>query len=109
MTFTLISNALTEKGFEVNTNDTICRQVSNRDEELRDFALRYDRIIFVSGTKSSNGKVLYAVCKERNPNTYFVSNPDDLDIGWFSENESIGICGATSTPLWLMEDSKKET
>jgi 4-hydroxy-3-methylbut-2-en-1-yl diphosphate reductase len=98
-----INNLLKDKGIEVNTNDTICRQVSNRDKELRDFAKNFDRIVFVSGTKSSNGKVLYNVCKETNPNTYFVSNPDQVDVSWFVANESIGICGATSTPMWLME------
>mgnify|MGYP006211291343 FL=1 len=101
-----INNILKENGITVNTNDTICRQVSNRDKELRDFAEKFDKIVFVSGTKSSNGKVLYNVCKEKNPNTYFVSNPDQIEACWFGENESIGICGATSTPMWLMEQVK---
>jgi 4-hydroxy-3-methylbut-2-enyl diphosphate reductase len=73
-----INNILKDNGITVNTNDTICRQVSNRDKELRSFAEKFDKIIFVSGTKSSNGKVLYNVCKEKNPDTYFVSNPDQL-------------------------------
>lgn len=101
-----INKVLAENGITVNTNDTICRQVSNRDKELRDFARKYDRIIFVSGTKSSNGKVLYNVCKDQNPNTYFVSSTEDLKPEWFTENEKIGICGATSTPMWLMEQVK---
>lgn len=101
-----INRVLAENGITVNTNDTICRQVSNRDKELRDFARKYDRIIFVSGTKSSNGKVLYNVCKDQNPNTYFVSSTEDLKPEWFTENEKIGICGATSTPMWLMEQVK---
>jgi 4-hydroxy-3-methylbut-2-enyl diphosphate reductase len=106
--FYQISNDLKDAGLEVNENDTICRQVSNRDKELRDFAGRYDKIIFVSGTKSSNGKVLYNVCKDRNPNTHFISDPKELDLSWFDSDDKIGICGATSTPMWLMEEVKKE-
>jgi 4-hydroxy-3-methylbut-2-en-1-yl diphosphate reductase len=101
-----INKVLAENGITVNTNDTICRQVSNRDKELRNFAKNYDRIIFVSGTKSSNGKVLYNVCKDQNPNTYFVSSMEDVKPEWFTTKEKIGICGATSTPMWLMEQVK---
>ena len=85
----------------------ICRQVSNRDKELRDFASRYNKIVFVSGTKSSNGKMLYLVCKAKNPNSYFISHPSEINPDWFGPEDSIGICGATSTPMWLMEDVKK--
>ena len=77
--FYKINDILRENGISVNTNDTICRQVSNRDKELRSFAEKFDKIIFVSGTKSSNGKVLYNVCKEKNPDTYFVSNPEQVE------------------------------
>ncbi|WP_198669946.1 4-hydroxy-3-methylbut-2-enyl diphosphate reductase [Cognataquiflexum aquatile] len=105
--FYKINEAFKQSGIEVNTNDTICRQVSNRDKELRIFAEKFDKIIFVSGTKSSNGKVLYNVCKEKNPNTYFVSNPDQVEKDWFGQNETVGICGATSTPMWLMEQVKE--
>lgn len=101
-----INKILEERGITVNTHDTICRQVSNRDKELRHFARQFDRIIFVSGTKSSNGKVLYNVCKEQNPQTYFVSSIEDVKAEWFAKDERIGICGATSTPMWLMEDIK---
>jgi len=104
--FYKISKDLKEAGLEVNENDTICRQVSNRDKELRHFAGRYDKIIFVSGTKSSNGKVLFKVCKDRNPNTYFISDPEELDLSWFESDDTVGICGATSTPMWLMEKVK---
>jgi 4-hydroxy-3-methylbut-2-enyl diphosphate reductase len=103
-----INKVLAENGISVNSNDTICRQVSNRDKELRNFAKNYDRIIFVSGTKSSNGKVLYNVCKDQNPNTYFVSSMEDVKPEWFTEKEKIGICGATSTPMWLMEQVKAQ-
>lgn len=102
-----INKILFENGITVNTNDTICRQVSNRDKELRDFADKYDHIVFVSGTKSSNGKVLFNVCKERNQNTYFVSNSEQVEKNWFLEGQTIGICGATSTPMWLMEEVKR--
>jgi 4-hydroxy-3-methylbut-2-en-1-yl diphosphate reductase len=94
---------LNEAGITVNANDTICRQVSNRDAELRIFATQFDVIIFVAGSKSSNGKVLYNVCLQTNPHTFFVSNPADLQASWFSPGQSVGICGATSTPMWLME------
>jgi 4-hydroxy-3-methylbut-2-enyl diphosphate reductase len=106
--FYQIKDKLHEAGIEVNANDTICRQVSNRDKELRDFSRQFDKIVFVSGTKSSNGKVLYNICKENNPFTYFVSNKEQLEKSWFSEYDTIGICGATSTPMWLMEEVKEE-
>lgn len=106
--FYKIKETLTKAGISVNANDTICRQVSNRDKELRSFAGEFDKVIFVSGTKSSNGKVLYNVCKDKNPNTYFISNITELDKNWFAENDSVGICGATSTPMWLMEQVRDE-
>jgi 4-hydroxy-3-methylbut-2-enyl diphosphate reductase len=104
--FYAIKNELIRRGYEVKANDTICRQVSNRDEELRDFVKHFDRIVFVSGKKSSNGKVLYEVCLKNNPNTHFISNPVELDPAWFSSGQKVGICGATSTPMWLMEEVK---
>jgi 4-hydroxy-3-methylbut-2-enyl diphosphate reductase len=101
-----IHKALTHNGIEVDLNDTICRQVSNRDGDLRKFSKEFDVIIFVSGQKSSNGKVLYQVCKDSNPQTHFVSSVQDLSRKWFSKNQTVGICGATSTPMWLMEEIK---
>ena len=83
--------------------DTICRQVSNRMEKMREFARTHEVVIFVSGAKSSNGKVLYEKCLEVNPNTHLISDTSGLDPGWTRGAESVGICGATSTPLWLME------
>ncbi|MEK6478911.1 4-hydroxy-3-methylbut-2-enyl diphosphate reductase [Catalinimonas sp. 4WD22] len=103
-----ITSTLRDAGIEVNANDTICRQVSNRDKELRDFAGNYDIILFVSGTKSSNGKVLYGVCKDKNPNTYFISSEKEIKPEWFTQDNSVGICGATSTPMWLMEKVKEK-
>ncbi|HRW63243.1 MAG TPA: 4-hydroxy-3-methylbut-2-enyl diphosphate reductase [Bacteroidales bacterium] len=88
---------------EFIANDTICRQVSHRQPQLREFVKKHDIVIFVSGKKSSNGKMLYQVCKEENPNTYFVSDTDELQTDWFLNAHSVGICGATSTPRWLME------
>lgn len=87
----------------VIANDTICRQVSNREPQLRRFARNYDAVIFVSGKKSSNGKVLYNVCLSENPNSYFVSDLTEIESSWFEKTNSVGICGATSTPMWLME------
>ena len=101
-----LTKSFEEAGINVNSNDTICRQVSNRDVELRTFASNYDTIIFVSGTKSSNGRVLYQVCLDQNPNTYFVSNVDQIEKEWFEKSATVGICGATSTPMWLMEEVK---
>lgn len=103
-----INEILKSNGISVNTNDTICRQVSNRDKELRDFADRFDKIIFVSGTKSSNGKVLFNVCKEKNSNTFFVSRAEEIQAEWFEKNDTVGICGATSTPRWLMEQVQEK-
>lgn len=101
--FYAIKNELIRRGHEVKANDTICRQVSNRYEDLGGFARQYDKIVFVAGKKSSNGRVLYDVCKAANPNSYFVSDPKELDNEVFREGDTIGICGATSTPMWLME------
>lgn len=99
-----LKNIIETKGVEVDFNDTLCRQVSNRDGELRKFAARFNKIVFVAGKKSSNGKVLHDVCKEENANTFFVSSKEELDKNWFTEDDTIGVCGATSTPQWQMED-----
>ncbi|MAO71370.1 MAG: 4-hydroxy-3-methylbut-2-enyl diphosphate reductase [Flavobacteriales bacterium] len=88
-------------------NDTLCRQVSGREPQLKRFSEKHDVIVFVSGTKSSNGKMLYESCKDENPNSYFISDVDEIKKEWFSSAQSVGICGATSTPLWLMEDVSK--
>ena len=85
------------------SNDTICRQVSNREPQLKKFSADFDVIVFVSGKKSSNGKALYEVCKAVNPKTYFISSDEELESSWFKNVESVGVCGATSTPMWLME------
>jgi len=89
---------------DVVSNDTICRQVSNREPQLEKFAVRFDAVVFVSGKKSSNGKALFEVCKRVNPNTHFISEVSEIQDIWFEGVNSVGICGATSTPMWLMED-----
>lgn len=106
--FNDLAKEIEEKGAaSVKINDTICRQVANRVPKLKEFAKNYEVVIFVSGKKSSNGKFLYEVCKRENPNTYFVSSIDEIDDAWFEGVASVGICGATSTPQWLMEDAKR--
>lgn len=104
--FYKIKDELLSRGYEVKANDTICRQVSNRDEDLRQFVKGFNKIVFVSGKKSSNGKVLYEVCKKNNPDTYFISGTDELKPEMFNPYDKVGICGATSTPMWLMEQVK---
>jgi 4-hydroxy-3-methylbut-2-enyl diphosphate reductase len=95
---------LTEVDF--NSNDSICRQVSNREPQLQRFAQENDVILFVSGKKSSNGKALYQVCLSENPRSYFIESEEEIDQDWFLQAERVGICGATSTPMWLMEQVK---
>jgi 4-hydroxy-3-methylbut-2-enyl diphosphate reductase len=104
--FYQIKEELLNRGYEIKANDTICRQVSNRDKELPEFVKNFDKVVFVSGKKSSNGKVLYEVCRKYNSNTYFVSNVGELNSSMFAPGEKVGICGATSTPMWLMEEIK---
>ncbi len=87
----------------VEFHDTICRQVSNRVPHLQDFASKFGLIIFVGGRHSSNAHVLFDVCKKQNERSYFVSSPDELKSSWFSGVNTVGVCGATSTPQWLME------
>ncbi|MBJ2167984.1 MAG: 4-hydroxy-3-methylbut-2-enyl diphosphate reductase [Muribaculaceae bacterium] len=83
--------------------DTICRSVSGRVDRLRNFAASHAVVLFVAGTKSSNGRILYDECHAVNPDTHLIANASHLDPSWLKGAESIGICGATSTPLWLME------
>ena len=86
--------------------DTICRQVANRMPNIAAFAARHDLILFVSGRKSSNGKVLFNECKSVNPNSYQIERADEIDMNWLQGVNTIGICGATSTPKWLMEECR---
>ncbi len=84
-------------------NDSICRQVSNREPQMERFAKKHDLILFVAGKKSSNGKALFGVCQQFNSRSYFIESEQDIDFSWLNDAGSIGICGATSTPRWLME------
>ncbi|MEP2025250.1 MAG: 4-hydroxy-3-methylbut-2-enyl diphosphate reductase [Reichenbachiella sp.] len=105
----MIEDRITEaKGHELEVtdfkaNDSICRQVSNREPSMEKFSQKHDVIIFVSGKKSSNGRALYGVCKNFNERSYFVGSEEEIDLDWINPSDSIGICGATSTPMWLME------
>lgn len=85
-------------------HDTICRQVANRVDRLKEFAASHDLILFVSDAKSSNGRVLFNECHEVNPHTYMISNPSEIDHSWLNNIHNVGVCGATSTPRWLMEN-----
>jgi 4-hydroxy-3-methylbut-2-en-1-yl diphosphate reductase len=97
-------NGILDPGKNLIINKTICGQVSNREPHLKAFAKKHDTIVFVSGRESSNGKMLYSVCKNVNPDTHFVSTHEELDNSWFTGKKSVGICGATSTPKWLIEN-----
>ncbi len=86
--------------------DTICRQVANRMPHIREFAARHDVVLFVCGRKSSNGRVLYNECRNVNPRSYMIDVAQEIQPEWFEDCNSVGICGATSTPKWLMEECK---
>ena len=86
--------------------DTICRQVANRMPAIAAFAERHDLILFVSGRKSSNGRVLFNECLQRNPRSHHIESPAEIEMAWLEGVETIGICGATSTPKWLMEQCR---
>jgi len=93
-------------GAELKSYDTICRSVANRIPQIREFATRHDLILFVCGSKSSNGKILFGECLDANPNSHLVSNESEINPQWLVGKKSIGICGATSTPMWLMNSVK---
>jgi len=88
---------------EINVHDTICLQVASRHRQLSEFALAHDVVVFVSGKTSSNGKVLCDLCRSVNFRTYHVSGPDELQAAWFRDEDRVGVCGATSTPKWLLD------
>ncbi len=93
-------------GIRVEVHDTICRHVANRKDELRNFCKEHDKMVFIAGKKSSNGKVLFNICEKVNASTFFITSPDELKKSWFVKHENIGIAGATSTSQWLMENVK---
>ena len=92
-----------ETAVEFHAKDTICGQVSGRDKKLREYARANDVMLFVAGKESSNGKVLYEICRQENPRTHFVEKPADVRREWFEGADTVGVSGATSTPQWLME------
>ena len=100
-----ICTVLSEKAKAgLTVHNTICSQVASRHEKLSSFALSHDIIVFVSGASSSNGKVLCDLCRSRNPRTYHISSVGEIDSSWFHPDDSVGVCGATSTPRWLLEE-----
>lgn len=96
---------LPKNNFEAH--DSICRQVSNREPRMKSFSEMHDVVLFVSGKKSSNGKALFQVCKENNERSYFIQDDTEVDPTWFQPGDTVGICGATSTPMWLMQQIAK--
>ena len=104
----IVEKRISEKGLlsteeDFSANDSICRQVSNREPHMERFSRKHNVIFFVAGRKSSNGKALYNVCLSNNPISYFIDSEKEIDFEWIKSGDSIGICGATSTPTWLME------
>jgi len=97
-----------KRGLPFEAHDTVCRQVSHRKPHLQEFAQKHDAIIFVSGRNSSNGKVLYEACRDANEHSYMVQSAEDLQADWFKSCRSVGVCGATSTPRWLMKKVAEE-
>lgn len=100
-----VKGTLIETDFQAN--DSICRQVSNREPQMERFSTQHDVILFVAGKKSSNGLALYNVCKKNNPRSYFIESEKDIQLEWINHSDKVGICGATSTPRWLMEQVEK--
>ncbi len=104
----LVVDSFEEQAKEFHAKDTICGQVFGRDKKLREYAGQNDIMIFVAGRNSSNGKVLFHICQEANPRTYFVEVASELKPEWFEGVATVGISGATSTPQWLMESIKAQ-
>lgn len=98
-----ICSLLRSRGFSITVHNTICAQVAGRHRSLSAFAASHDVIVFVSGKSSSNGKVLSDLCRSVNPRTYIVGGPEELEASWFTGLSTVGVCGATSTPKWLLE------
>ena len=108
--YRLIVNEITahiDEGKQCESFNTVCGQVANRLNGIGEFAKSHELIFFVCGKKSSNGRILFDECKKMNPNSYQIEGPEDIDLTLTQSVESIGICGATSTPKWLMENCKQ--
>ena len=95
------------EGATFKSFDTICRQVANRMPNIASFASKHDLVLFVSGRKSSNGKVLFKECHRVNPNSYQIESANEINLDWLKDVKTVGICGATSTPKWLMEECRE--
>jgi len=104
-----VRQQLEDAGVTVVLKDTVCRQVSGRKEEMQAFCRKHDVIIFISGLESSNGKVLFDACCAVNPRSHKISASREIDLSWFRPGDSVGVCGATSTPMWQMEEAKEKT
>ncbi len=102
-----IAAVLESNGIKVNLQDTVCRQVHNREAKLAEFAKSYDKNIFVAGKDSSNAKVLFNICFEANPDSFYVSEESEIKEAWFKPHDTVGISGATSTPVWQMARMKE--
>ena len=98
----LVVDTMENIASEFHAKDTICGQVSGREQKLREYARQNDVMIFIAGKKSSNGQVLFEICRDANPRTHFIEDADELDAAWFAGANAVGISGATSTPQWLM-------
>lgn len=101
-----LAESIRARSSAVRVFDTICRQVASRHKSLVEFARSHSVILFVSGRESSNGKVLFDLCSSVNPRTYWLENASDLNRAWLRDGDTVGICGATSTPLWQLEELK---
>lgn len=102
--FRRISSLLREKNSRLTVHETICAQVSSRYEELAEFASGHDVVVFASGRKSSNGKVLFELCRRLNSRSHQISSASEIDPSWFRDGDGVGVCGATSTPKWLLTE-----
>ena len=103
-----ICRMLRDAGARLTVNNTICAQVAGRHERLAQFAASHDIILFVAGRSSSNGKVLSDLCRSVNPATYLIGSEKEIDFSWIKDGQSVGVCGATSTPKWLLEKVAEE-
>jgi 4-hydroxy-3-methylbut-2-enyl diphosphate reductase len=104
----MIENGISEPKHHLHINKTICGQVSNRQPALKAFSKKHDIVIFVSGKDSSNGKILFSVIKAENPDSHFISSPEELKREWFAGKTMVGVSGATSTPKWLIDKVREE-
>ncbi len=106
--FYRIIKHLRARGISVYVRDTICREVANRKSKMQNFCKSHDTVVFVAGRHSSNGQFLFNACKDVNSRSHFVTHPDEINRDWFKQEDSVGICGATSTPDWLLKQAREK-